>query len=596
MFDALNKYLFKPIITSIKFIFGGLIHSIYIVFRTAFEFIYLFVIKYLILVFKFLIVALGKLLYYIIISVFKSVTYILAALKYIILKLANYLIATISWLYYLVFKVVGSIVLIIYYFFKYIFKGFYYVLGELIVTNIVRLFRKIGVGLKNFFKKVGNAFKKLKENLKSTFEKKSYTGELVDIDVDKARSSKKIIYQYVVRDQNGKIIKDTISSTNVNEVQSFLLSEGYEIISVTTSPLIRLLNRDVSAENFRFGYRDLSIFLTNLATMLKTTIPLIEAMKIAAMQTKKKVEQKIFKEIIYDISMGFAFSEALERRGQVFPILLINMVKAAEATGDLANIIEQMAEYYEASYKTRKQLISTMIYPSIVFSLTIGITAFIMVAVVPSFVDMFDQFGSDLPLITRFVINVSKFLTSNGFILLLILVVLIIFIRFLYKKVKPARYRIQWILMHIPIIKNVLIYSEVAMFTRSFGTLFNSSVYMKEIMRLLDGITQNEIFRKIIAKTIYNIENGKTISIAFENHWAFPEIAHAMLRVGEATGQLGDMMLKVADYYENEQVVAISRVKTLIEPALISLLALIVGTIVISILLPMFSIYGQINT
>lgn len=103
--------------------------------------------------FKFLIVALGKLLYYIIISVFKSVTYILAALKYIILKLANYLIATISWLYYLVFKVVGSIVLIIYYFFKYIFKGFYYVLGKLIVTNIVRLFRKIGVGLKNFFKR-----------------------------------------------------------------------------------------------------------------------------------------------------------------------------------------------------------------------------------------------------------------------------------------------------------------------------------------------------------------------------------------------------------------------------------------------------------
>lgn len=163
-----------------------------------------------------------------------------------------------------------------------------------------------------------------------------------------------------------------------------------------------------------------------------------------------------------------------------------------------------------------------------------------------------------------------------------------------YKKIKKFRVAVQITMMHLPIIKNVIIYKEINIFAKTFASLLRNNVYITESMDILSKITNNEIYRAIMYKTIDNIVKGEKISEAFKDHWAVPDIAYYMIVTGESTGQLDDMMQKVSDYYQSEHKAIVSALKSFIEPVMIVLLAIMVGIIIISVILPMYQLYNQL--
>ena len=180
-------------------------------------------------------------------------------------------------------------------------------------------------------------------------------------------------------------------------------------------------------------------------------------------------------------------------------------------------------------------------------------------------------------------------------VILLGLVLVVVLFGFLYKKVEFFRTIIQWILMHLPVVKNVIIYNEVTMFTKTFASLLRHNVFITDSMEILNKITNNEIYKMLILDTITNLAKGEKISLAFKDHWAFPLPAYEMLVTGEKTGQLAEMMQKVSDYYQELHSNSVTRIKTFIEPIMIVFLTGVVGVIVLSVVIPMFGMYSSLG-
>lgn len=413
---------------------------------------------------------------------------------------------------------------------------------------------------------------------------------------DAERSDVKIMYEYIVRDKDGKIIKGHADGYSKVEVHSYLLSEGYQVYSIRTNKWIQILYGSTGTTKVKIKTKDLIFFVTQLSTYLKSGITLIESLKILSRQYKKKSYKKIFKMIIYDLSMGENFSTALENRGVAFPNLLITMVKSSEMTGELPEVLDDMADYYTEAEKTRKQMVTAMMYPTIVFIFAICVLTFIMIYVIPKFVDIYASMdGVEIPAITQFIIKISNFAKKNIIWIGLGCVLLILLFNFAYRKNKVFRTFVQWCLMHLPVVNNIIIYKEVTMFTKTFSSLLAHNVYITDSMDILSKVTQNEIYRSLIFNTVTNLARGERLSAEFEGHWAFPIPAYEMIVTGERTGQLPEMMSKVSAYYQELHQNSVTRIKTFIEPILIVGLTAMVGVIVLSIVLPMFSMYQSIQ-
>ena len=410
------------------------------------------------------------------------------------------------------------------------------------------------------------------------------------------RSDVKIMYEYIVKDQDGKIVKGHADGFSKVEIHSYLLSEGYEVYSIRTNKWIQILYGSTGTNKVKIKTKDLIFFVTQLSTYLKSGITLIESLKILSRQYKKKKYKKIFKMIIYDLSMGENLSTAMENRGVAFPNLLITMVKSSEMTGELPEVLDDMADYYTETEKTRKQMITAMMYPSMVFVFALSVLTFIMLYVIPKFVDIYASMdGVDIPKLTKLIIDLSNFMKKNILFLALGVIVFILLFRLLYKKNKTFRTIIQWILMHIPVVSTIIIYKEVTMFTKTFSSLLAHNVYITDSMEILSKVTQNEIYKSMIFNTVTNLARGERLSAEFEGHWAFPIPAYEMIVTGERTGQLPEMMGKVSAYYQELHQNSVTRIKTFIEPALIIFLTAMVGVIVLSIVLPMFNMYQSIQ-
>ena len=285
----------------------------------------------------------------------------------------------------------------------------------------------------------------------------------------------------------------------------------------------------------------------------------------------------------------------MDKQDNVFPALLINMVRSAEMTGDLTSILDDMADYYESIEQVKKQMKSAMTYPIIVIVLAIGVLVFMLLYLVPQFVDLYEDQGASLPAITLFIINMSNFLKNNYIVILTIIALIVIVIWYCYTRIKSFRTIVQKIGMRLPGIGNIIIYKEVYNFTKTFASLINHGVFITDSMEILSRITTNEVYKKIISKTMSNLAKGNTISESFKGEWAFPEIAYQMLVTGESTGQLGLMMEKVSEHYEVLHKAAVDQLKSMVEPAMIIILAGIVGVLLLSIITPMFDIYNQIG-
>ncbi len=397
-------------------------------------------------------------------------------------------------------------------------------------------------------------------------------------------------YRYTIINATGKKESGTFDAESENDVRVFLQSMDYQVLEVKVRDKLDI---DIGTE--KFSASDLSFSLTQLSTYLKAGIPLADSVRILAKQSKKAFVKKSFFELVYELLRGESLSDAMSHQEKVYPKLLINMVKTAEMTGDLPTILDDMAEYYTSMDQTRKQMKSAMTYPLVVLFIAICVLIFMLTYLVPQFSALFEDNGAELPALTLFILRVSDFVKNNWFWLLFGIAVLIFTFYELFTKIQKFREKVQVLLMHIPVIKDIIIYNEIANFTKTFASLLNHGVFITDSMEILSKITTNEVYKRIINTTLENLGKGDSISSAFKGEWAIPIVAYEMIVTGEATGQLGQMMEKVAAHFQMLHKNVIDQMKSLVEPLLICILAVIVGVILLSIIQPMFSIYSQIQ-
>lgn len=404
------------------------------------------------------------------------------------------------------------------------------------------------------------------------------------------------VYRYKIKNLDGKIEYGNFTALTKMDVNSFLLNEGVEVYKIENNKWIDFIYGDSSMVGSKWSTKDLIFWLTQLSTYIKAGITLNDAIKILINQYNKQKDKKItMQAIAYELTMGNSFSQALEKQGTKFPPLLINMLKAAEATGDLESTLDDMANYYTEMETTKKQMINAMTYPTIVIIFAIAVVCFIILYVVPQFEDIYSSNGVQIKGMTAIVLAASGFLKTKAWLLALGIIVAIIAFVMAYKRVKAFRKSIQITLMHIPVVKNIIIYNEIAIFTKTFASLLKNNVYITQSVEILSKITNNEIYKDIMYNTINNIVTGDKISKAFKNHWAVPDVAYNMIVTGESTGELAEMMDRVSHYYQEQHASMVNNIKSFIEPLTIVFLAVVVGAIIISILVPMFDMYNNVS-
>ena len=419
---------------------------------------------------------------------------------------------------------------------------------------------------------------------------------LVDFsDENEENKGKRIAWKYIAVNEKGKKVTGYFEAYSRLDVQSFLLGEGLNAYSIKTSKFIQEYYKRFSPK-VRFKNKDLIFLLAQLSTYLKSGIPLVDSLNILIRQIPKKSQKNVLRAVTYDLTVGETFSVSLEKRGISFPKLLINMVKASELTGELPEALDDMVQYYTEAEDARKSMISALTYPSIVFIFTLAVVTFVMVYVVPKFVDIYATMeSSQIPAFTVFVMNASDFLKKNLIYILLGLIGIILILTYLYKNVKILRTLSQWIFMHIPVLKDVIIYNEVTMFSKTFASLLAHNVYITDSMDILNRVTNNEIYKMMILDTVANLARGDKISKAFKDQWAFPVPAYEMIVTGEKTGQLAEMMGKVSAYYQSLHKSTVTRIKALVEPILIIFLTFTVGGVLLAVIIPMFNMYQQVQ-
>lgn len=397
-------------------------------------------------------------------------------------------------------------------------------------------------------------------------------------------------YRYTLINGVGKKEQGTFDAESENDVKSFLSSLNYQVLEVKERDKF-----DIDIGTSKFGASDLSFSLTQLSTYLKAGIPLADSVRILAKQSRKAFVKKSFYQLVYELLRGESLSEAMERQGKTFPKLLINMVKTAELTGDLPSILDDMSEYYTSMDQTRKQMKSAMTYPIVVLLIAFGVLIFMLTYLVPQFSSLFEDNGAELPRLTLIVLGLSDFIKFNWYWLLIGIAAFVFTFYELYTKLPNFREKVQVFIMHLPVFKDIIIYNEIANFTKTFASLLNHGVFITDSMEILSKLTNNEVYKRIINHTMENLGKGDPISSAFKGEWAIPVVAYEMIVTGETTGQLGQMMEKVAAHFQALHKNVIDQMKSLIEPLLICVLAAVVGVILLSIIQPMFSIYSQIR-
>lgn len=410
------------------------------------------------------------------------------------------------------------------------------------------------------------------------------------------RTNKPVAFRYKAIDPTGKLVKGTFTGSSKLDVNAFLVNEGYDVYSIKTNSFINFVYGQSSFGAQKMSNKDLIFWLTQLYTYVKSGIPLTDAVKILSNQMGKKGNRKkVFEKIIYELTMGSSFSDALEKQGKVFPSLLINMLKASEATGELEETLKDMADYYREIETTRKQMISAMTYPAIITVFALGVITFILMYVIPQFTKVYEQADITINGFTKSIIDFSNFLKSNISFILLITAVIFLVIFLSYKNIKFFRKNIQILLMHLPVIGKVIIYNEMTIFTKTFASLLKNNVFITESIELLSKVTNNEVYKEIMYNTITNIAKGEKISESFKDHWAIPDVAYYMIVTGESTGELAAMMDNVSTYYQEQHRAIVANLKAFIEPIMITSLAVVVGAIILAVIIPMFDLYGSIS-
>jgi type IV pilus assembly protein PilC len=359
---------------------------------------------------------------------------------------------------------------------------------------------------------------------------------------------------------------------------------------------IRAKSRDVTFPTIGSGVKrkDLVVFSRQFATMINSGLPLIQCLEILGAQVENKHLAKVVQEVSSDIEAGSTLSDALAKHPRVFTSLFINMVAAGEAGGILDKVLFRLADYLEKNNNIRRKVKGALIYPAVVMSIAMCVTVFLLVFVIPTFAQLFESSGLDLPLPTRITVDISGFLMRTWPWLLGALVGLIAIIR-RYYRTDRGEYRIDKVLLEVPKIGELIRKASIARFSRTLSTLLSSGVAILDAMEITATTSGNRVVQEAVMNSRSSIASGNTISEPLSRLNVFPPMVVHMIRVGEETGKLDGMLGKIADFYEEEVDVAVETLTSILEPILIVGIGLIVGGMVVSMYMPIFRLATAIG-
>lgn len=391
-------------------------------------------------------------------------------------------------------------------------------------------------------------------------------------------------YRYVAKDKMGRAINGTIDMATESEAISELHRKELVIISIAQEKKKRKV---VRAKKIKID--DIVIFSRQLATMIDAGIPLVQALGVLSEQIEHKNFKIIVASVKQDIESGMSLPDALSKYPDVFSELFINMSKAGEASGMLNDMLDRLSAYLEKTAALARKIRSGLIYPAVVVSMAILITAVLLLKVVPTFKSIFEVLGGQLPLPTRILIAISDIMRKYFFMLIVLLIVA----GFAFKKyinTEKGRYNFDKKILQIPILGLLFRKVAIARFSRTFSTLVKSGVPILNALDIVGKTSGNKVLEEAVKNCRQAIRDGEPIAQPLTNSGVFPPMVTRMISIGEKTGQLENMLTKIADFYDEQVDSAVSGLVSMIEPLVIAFLGIVIGGIVISLFMPIFKI------
>lgn len=397
------------------------------------------------------------------------------------------------------------------------------------------------------------------------------------------------IYSWTGYTEKGKASSGMIDASSLREAKLRLRSQGMFVSSIAEEehgiahPL-----RDMSLKGIlgRVRMEDLAVTTRQLSTLVGASIPLVDALSALFEQTDSPAMKKTIAQVRDSVNEGLSFADALARHKRVFPDLYVNMVRSGEASGALDVVLLRLAEFLEGQHRLRSKVVAALLYPAVLLLISLAVLMYLLTAVVPKVVGMFESMNQVLPLPTRLLIAISSFLSATWWIVIIAVVAAVVLVS-RWKRTDRGALRFDEFKMNVPIYGPIFRKVSVARFARTLGTLLASGVPIIESLRIVKTVVLNRIMEMAIEDSIAEVMDGSSLAAPLKRSGVFPPILVHMISVGEKSGSLEEMLTKAADSYEGDLETTIAGLTSILEPVMIVIMGGIVGFVVISILMPM---------
>ena len=385
-------------------------------------------------------------------------------------------------------------------------------------------------------------------------------------------------------DRNGKKIKGKSLASDEATVRADLRRRG------VVPTRIRKQRKGLFAGGGTITSGDISIFSRQLATMLAAGIPLVQAFEIVGAGHENAAMRKLIFAIKADVEGGSALAEALAKQPLYFDDLFVNLVEAGEQAGALESLLDKIATYKEKTEAIKKKIKKALTYPAAVLAVAFIVTTILLIFVIPSFEDLFQGFGADLPAFTRMIIDLSFFVRSNGIYIVMIISAIVATFLYFLKRSRPFRHFLDRVMLKAPVIGPILEKAAIARYARTLSTMFAAGVPLVEALESVAGATGNIVYEIGVLEIRDEVATGQRLQVAMENTGLFPNMVIQMIAVGEESGSLDAMSSKVADFYEADVDDAVDNLSSLLEPMSMAILGVLVGGLVVAMYLPIFKL------
>ncbi len=395
-------------------------------------------------------------------------------------------------------------------------------------------------------------------------------------------------FRYEGRTRDGRVLKGELEAPNRDVAAAMLRRQGLVEFKVRKKP------KEIEIFPEKPTEKDITVFLRQLATMINAGIPLVQAFELGERGAEKKSMRKLLGEVRKDLEEGNPLADALRKHPEYFDRLTVALVRAGEQGGILDSILLRLAEYKEKTMAIKGKVKSAMVYPISIIVVAFVVTAILMIFVIPQFAEMFKDFGAELPGPTKVTIAISNAFVEYWYVVLGAPIVLVYAIRQIYKT-PQGRYQLDRLLLNLPVLGDVLRKAAVARFSRTFGTLIAAGVPILEAMDTVAETAGNVIVEEVIKNAKGAIQEGQSLVDPLEASGIFPVMVTQMIRIGEESGALEEMLNKIADFYEQEVDAAVEAMSSLMEPFIMAFLGVVIGGLVISMYLPIFQMAAVVG-